>query len=150
MFAGNVDRPELGLDAPVSEPGDVGLAGVESFREIELREPKVALGTKPPREVIMAVEEHPCGVDLSRPFRDGRQGTARLVRPGESPLPRAPCQKGGQRTLDKSSLADPPNRGPIHSHGRSFPEIAGARGIERLICLLLLALAWLDRIRVHL
>jgi hypothetical protein len=83
----------------------------------------------------MAVKEHPRGMDLPRPLRHWRQGIHRFVRPGDSPLPRAQRQKGGQTTLDNASMADPPNRGPTHSHGRSFSEFAGARCFERVILL---------------
>ena len=73
MLAGDVDRPELGLDAPLAESRDVGLAGIQPVREVELLEVEIPLGPQSPGEVVVAVEEHPGGVDLPRPLGNRRQ-----------------------------------------------------------------------------
>ncbi len=73
MLAGDIDRPELSLDAPFAKPGNVGLAGVEPLRQVELLQREVALGAQPPGEVVVAVEEHPGGVDLPGPLGDRRE-----------------------------------------------------------------------------
>ena len=43
VLAGDVDRPELGLDAALAESGDVGLAGIQPVREVELLEVEIPL-----------------------------------------------------------------------------------------------------------
>ncbi len=64
MLAGNVDRPELGFDSSLAQAGNIGLARVESSRQVELGQGKVPLGPQPPGKIVMAVEEHPRGVNL--------------------------------------------------------------------------------------
>ena len=70
VLARDVDRPELGLDAPLAQPRDVGLARVEPLADVEPLERDVALVAEPPGEVVVAVEEQAGGVDLPGPLRD--------------------------------------------------------------------------------
>ena len=74
VLAGDIDRPELSLDSPLTEPGDVGLSRVEPLREIVLRERHVAFGPQPPGQVVVTVPEDPLGVNLAGSFGDGRLG----------------------------------------------------------------------------
>ena len=78
MFAGDVDRPELCLDAPLAEPGEIGLAVREPAADVEPGEADVAIGAEPPGEVVVPVEEQSAGVDAPGPFRD----LGRLRAPG--------------------------------------------------------------------
>jgi hypothetical protein len=73
VFARDVDRPELRLDASLAEPRDVGLAGLEPAADVEPGERDVALGAEPPGEVVVPVEEQPRAMDQPRPFRNGRR-----------------------------------------------------------------------------
>ena len=61
-----------------------------------LVEGEVALGAEPPGEVVVAVEEHPRGVDLPRPVGDRRQAILLPFvirgRPGPGPMRRRPCR----------------------------------------------------------
>ena len=126
VLAGDVDRPELGLDAPFAEPGDVGLAGVEPLREVELRQGDVAFGPQPPGQVVVAVEEHPRGVDLPGPLRDRRQVVGRPAKPrprvGTAQVPEREQRTWNERlrvTVKRSPDASPwsmPDRSPAGSH----------------------------------
>jgi hypothetical protein len=68
VLARDVDRPELRLDAPLAQPRQIGLATPEPLADVEPREGDVPLAPETPGEVVMAVEEHPRGVDPPRPF----------------------------------------------------------------------------------
>ena len=70
VLAGDVDRPELRLHAPLAEPGNVGLAGIEPLRQVELRQPHVPFRPQPPGQVVVAVPEHARGMDLAGTLRD--------------------------------------------------------------------------------
>ena len=122
VLAGDIDRPELRLHAPLAEPGDVGLAGVEPSRQVELGQCEVSLGAEPPREVVVAVEEHPGGMDLLRPLGHRRQAILVIVRTGTGPLPRGEGQDGGQTALDPTDAAHPRHEDTTRSHGGALPD----------------------------
>ncbi len=79
MVAGNIDRPELSLDAPFAQARNVGLTGIEALRQVELRECEIAVGAQPPWKVVVAVEEHAGGMDLPRRSEIGGSGPSSSV-----------------------------------------------------------------------
>ena len=62
--------------------------------------PKSPSAAQPPGEVVVAVEEHPRGVNLPRPVGDRRKLILIIVRTGPDPLPRGEGQDGGQTALE--------------------------------------------------
>ena len=122
MLAGDIDRPELGLDAPLAQPGDVGLARVEPPRQVELGEGEVPFGAQPPGKVVMAVEEHPRGVDLPRPVGDERK-TVGFPLPVRVRWTLRPCHAAydGQPGPDPDHATHPHDARSSRSHGAPVP-----------------------------